>query len=81
MVNKIFGMQKIALIIEKGDDMLWGRVERDGWLPTPYGSTLHELINNLKELVADYITHEGKDDKYWTSTSWDNVEFDFITQV
>ena len=69
-------MKKIVLIIEKSEGMLWGRVERNGWLPTPYGNTLKELINNLKELVADYAKHEGKSDRYWNNISWSNVELD-----
>ena len=69
-------MKKLELIIEKGDGTLWARIESNGWMPTPYGSTIQEVISNLKDLVADYITNEGKDDKTWNKINWDCVAFD-----
>ncbi len=70
-------MTSVELIIEKSEGLLWGRVEGKKWMPTPYGKTLTELIDNLKELVADYITHEGKNDKTWNHTDWDKIKFTF----
>ena len=69
-------MKKIELIIEKNDGLLWGRIEGKGWMPTPYGKTINEIISNLKELVADYVTHEGKNDKSWNKINWNTIEFD-----
>ncbi len=69
-------MKKIELIIEKNDGLLWGRTEGKGWMATPCGNTIDEVIENLKELVADYTTHEGKDDKTWNKIDWNNVVFD-----
>jgi hypothetical protein len=69
-------MMKIELIIEKNDGILWGRIEGNGWMPTPYGKTISKVIENLKELVTDYIKHEGKNDKQWNKINWDKVEFD-----
>jgi hypothetical protein len=69
-------MKTIRIIIEKQDDILWGRVESKGWMPTPYGKTIGEIIRNLKELVADYVGHEGKGDIAWNKINWKNVGFE-----
>ncbi len=70
-------MKKISLILEKNDGLLWGRTEGKGWMPTPYGATIIELIENLKELVNDYVANEGKSDKSWNSIDWAKVVFEF----
>lgn len=74
--NKINCMKKIKLIIEKNDDMLWGRMEGKGWMPTPFGGTVEEVKESLKELVSDYVKHEGKNDRTWNSIDWKKVSFD-----
>ena len=69
--------KKLELIIEKNDGLLWGRIESNGWMPTPYGKTVEEVIDNLKDLVADYVTHEGANDKKWNKINRNKTEFDF----
>ena len=69
-------MKNIELILEKNDGLLWGRTESKGWMPTPYGATVGDVIANLKELVSDYIAHEGVNDKEWNKIDWNNVTFD-----
>lgn len=69
---------KIEIIIEKNDGLLWGRVENMGsHLLTPYGETTEKVIENLKELVQDYVANEGKKDKYWNKVDFKSVTFDF----
>jgi hypothetical protein len=69
---------KIEIIIEKNDGLLWGRVEGMGnHLLTPYGETTDKVIENLKELVQDYLAHEGKKDKYWNKVNLKNIDFEF----
>lgn len=70
-------MKKIELILEKNDGLIWGRIENKGWMPTPFGATLSDVIENLKELVEDHVAHEGKNDKAWNKVDWNNVVFDF----
>jgi len=70
-------MKKIELILEKNDGLLWGRIEGAGWMPTPYGKNIKEVIENLKELQEDYIEHEGKNDSAWNKINWSEVTFDF----
>ncbi len=70
-------MKTIELILEKNDGLLWGRVEGEGWMPTPYGTTISDVIENLKELVNDYVRHEGKNDKTWNKINLNEVIFNF----
>ena len=69
---------KIEIIIEKHDGLLWGRVEREeGFMPTPYGENTQQVIENLQELIDDYITHEGKDDAFWNNVDLTKVNIEF----
>ena len=70
-------MKRIELILEKNDGLILGRTDNEGWMPTPYGKTINEVVENLKELVNDYVTHEGKNDKAWNNLNWGKVAFDF----
>lgn len=69
---------RIEVIIEKNDGLLWGRVEGQGrFMPTPYGSTTTKVVENLKELLVDYVKHEGSKDPYWSAVDLANSEFVF----
>jgi hypothetical protein len=70
--------EKIEIIIEKNDGLLWGRVEEKGnFMPTPYGETAAKVVANLKELIVDYIKHEGNKDTFWSKLDLNNLEFEF----
>jgi hypothetical protein len=73
---KITRMKKIEIILEKNDGLLWGRIDGKGWLPTPYGTTVNEVIESLKELQEDYVRHEGKNDNAWNNIIWSQVTFE-----
>jgi len=69
---------KIEIIIEKNDGLLWGRVEEKGnFMPTPYGETTAELLANLKDLISDYVKHEGKKDIFWSKLDLNNLRYEF----
>ena len=70
-------MKKIELILEKNEGLFWGRVESKGWMPTPYGKTINEVVDSLKELVDDYVCNEGISDKKWNKIDWNTVVFEF----
>jgi predicted RNase H-like HicB family nuclease len=68
---------KLQIILEKNDGILWGRVEEIGnYMPTPYGKTKAEVVQNLKELIKDYQAHEGKADKIWSKVNIDKLELE-----
>lgn len=70
----------IPVIIEKGDDGdLWGRIEGKGnFLPTTVGPSVQEVLDNLRSLIADYLKHEGKEDKFWKAQNPDELEFEIF---
>lgn len=78
MKTKTREKRKLQIIIEKSDGVLWGRIENAGnFYATPYGETAGEVIQNLKELIADYVSNEGKNDKFWNRVDMENIEYSF----
>lgn len=68
---------KVEVIIEKSGDDLWGRIEGKGdFLPTTVGSSTEEVLAHLRELIEDYLAHEGKEDKYWKKAIGQELEFE-----
>jgi hypothetical protein len=67
---------RIDVIIEKGKKEFWGRIEGYGFLPVTVGTTVDEVLDNLKMLIADYIEHEGKDDKKFKRADVNKIKFD-----
>ena len=66
---------KVPVIIEKGKDAFWGRVEGHEFLPVTVGNSAQEVLDNLKMLIADYIEHEGQDDKVWKNVDVNKIAF------
>lgn len=69
-------MKRAELIIEKEDGHFWGRIEGKGFMPTGQGATISELIENVKNSIDDYQTHEGKKDKVWANVDVSKLKFD-----
>jgi len=68
---------KLALIIEKNDNDLWGRIENAGdFLPVTTAESVPGVIDNIKDLVADYLEHEGNEDPFWKNVKAEDLEFD-----
>ncbi len=68
----------IEIILEAHDGSLWGRVETEGsFMPTPYGETKEQVIENLKELIKDYVAHEGKKDFFWSRLDLGELHIEF----
>lgn len=66
---------KIDVIIEKGKKEFWGRIEGFEFLPVTAGESVNEVLENLRMLIADYIEHEGQDDKHWKDVKVSKIEF------
>ena len=65
MRNKMKGKPTLKIILEKGDKELWGRIEAPGFLFTTVGNSVEEVTANLRDLVVDFLAHEGKDRAEW----------------
>jgi hypothetical protein len=74
--------REIAVIIEKNEGELWGRIEGIGdFMPVTVGSSKDKVISSLKELIADYKNNEGLGDKYWLEIDIENALFSFSYDV
>ena len=72
-------MKALQVIIEKGDDGLYGRIEgRKSYLPVTFGKSKSEVLQNLKGLIKDYQKHEKKGDSFWLKLDTENLEFDIV---
>lgn len=71
--------KKLAVVVEKNDGLLWGRVDISGQLFTPYGETIEKLLENLKELITDHTLNGGKAEKAFANLSAEdlNVEIKY----
>ena len=66
---------QIKVIIEKGENELWGRIENGEFLPVTQGQTVAEVLDNLKNLIADYLAHEGQEDNFWQKVTPSKLDF------
>ncbi|KAA0991588.1 helix-turn-helix domain-containing protein [Dyadobacter aurulentus] len=70
---------KLSIIIEKGDDELWGRIENiPDYLPVTSGKVLDEVTDNLKELLEDFLIADGKTYDEWRSINIEDIEFEYV---
>ena len=67
----------LKIILEKGDDELWGRVQAPGFLHTTVGTSAEEVKANLRDLVADFLKHEGKDMPEWKDVAESDIAYEF----
>lgn len=66
---------QLDVIVEVKGGVLWGIIENKGnFIPTPYGKTVEDLKQNLKQLIKDYQKNEGKKDKSWRKVDTDNMD-------
>ena len=69
-------MKTLQVIIEKGDDGLYGRIEgRKSYLPVTFGRTKKEVLQHLKDLIKDYQKYEEKGDSFWLKLDVESLQF------
>lgn len=68
--------EKLEVIVEKNDGLLWGRVEISGQLFTPYRETIEKLLENLKELITDHTQNEGKAEMFFANLNVENLNIE-----
>jgi hypothetical protein len=67
----------LQIILEKGDGELWGRVEAPGFLHTTVGSSAEEVTTNLRDLIADFLEHEGKTMPEWADVAETDISYEY----
>lgn len=71
-------MKKIKIILEKSDGELYARIDDPEFLYTTTGTDKKEIEKNLKDLIADFIKHEGKDSKRWNNININELTFEYV---
>ena len=73
---------KLELVLEKGDGEWWGRLEGvPGAALYSSGGSIEKVTENLRDLLTDYLEHEGQDEVGWQSVSPATVEFNFTYDI
>ena len=65
----------LTIILERGDGELWGRIETPGCLLTTVGNSTNEVTANLRDLVADFLQHEGHQMATWAGISEPEITY------
>lgn len=73
-------MKMLQVTIERdGNDEVAGWTnETDHFLLTTVGASDQEVLDNLRELVADYIIHEGVEFAEWLDVDASQVVFEVV---
>jgi hypothetical protein len=73
---------KLQIIIEKGEDGLWGRIETPDYLPVTYGKTVEEVTSQLYDLIDDYLVNEPDKSAFWQNvSSAGQIEFEYVYDI
>lgn len=72
--------KKVILIVEYGDNYFSGWIEtsKSKMVVNGHGETLEAMLSNIREMIKDYVEHEGKQDKFFVEVyeNIDTIEFD-----
>jgi predicted RNase H-like HicB family nuclease len=68
----------VNVILERDEDgSIFARMKGSGFLLTTVGKDLEEIDFNLKDLLQDYLEHEGKENKDWNGLKINDISFEY----
>jgi hypothetical protein len=68
----------VNVILERDEDgSIFARMKGSGFLLTTVGKNLEEIDFNLKDLLQDYLEHEGKENKDWNGLKINDISFEY----
>jgi hypothetical protein len=70
-------IRKLTLMIEWVDGAFGGQVKAPGFLFITQGNSVDTVIDNLRDLIADYLENEGKEAIQWQGIEVADLEFEF----
>ena len=73
--------RKLTLIVEWVDGDFGGQVKAPGFLFTTQGNSVDIVIDNLRDLIEDYLENEGKDAAEWQGIEVDDLEFECVYKL
>lgn len=69
---------QLEIILEKNGSDLWGRIDSPPYLYlTTVGNSVEGVTANLRDLIADFLEHEGKDLDEWKAVNPDAITFEY----
>jgi hypothetical protein len=71
---------KLKVTIEWLDGKFGGRLKAPGFLFTTEGDT-QRVLDNLQDLLADYLQHEGKNAPEWQGVDAQDIEFEPVYEL
>jgi len=74
-------VRKLTLIVEWIDGEFGGQVKAPGFLFTTQGNSVDIVIDNLRDLIEDYLENEGKDAAEWLGIEVDDLEFECVYKL
>ncbi len=72
-------MQKLTTLpvrIDWEEHKFGAQVKAPGFLLTTQGDTVTSVLENLRNLLTDYLVHEGKNNPEWQNIQVEEVSFD-----
>ena len=73
---------QISLILERDSDGDWqATAETPGLFISTIAPTVAAVEQNARELIADYLAHEGQTDARWAGVDAKTVEFEHLYDV
>jgi predicted RNase H-like HicB family nuclease len=72
---------KLQLVLEKSDGDFGASIDAPGIFLTTMADTVEDIEKNMRELIADFLTHEGQDHADWQGVTTNTVEFEHVYDV
>jgi len=71
-------MKHLEIVVEPGGEELGASIRSEGeFLFTTVGANLEEITNNIKDLLVDFIAHEGRHNEAWENVNVDEIKFTY----
>ena len=76
-------MDKITIVLERGEGKdIWGIVSAEkAFTIAEVQESVEALTASFRDLIQDYIEHEGKDNPQWCNIDASALEFDYAYSV
>lgn len=74
-------LSTLTVTIEWMDGKFGGRVKAPGFLFTTEDETVKAVTDNLRDLIADYLAHEGRSAPEWQGIDAREIEFELVYEL
>jgi hypothetical protein len=71
-------LRNLTVQIGWEDHQFGAQLKAPGFLFTTEGHSVPGVLENLRNLIADYLTHEGKDNPHWQGIGVDDITLECV---